>query len=106
MATKKAAATKEYAKVLVEQIVFDEATGEPMNKPFLHTVNRRGWPKFIKNHRSTGLTILEVQELPEGLEPFDPEKAYYDENQKDGGPVHIARKRVLNYRKEQSKVEK
>jgi len=82
---------KEYSRLTVEAITFDTETGEPMGKPFTHTVNRRSWPQFIKNHKGTGLTVLTVDHLAPGLKPFPFDD--YDEKTK------LARKRVMKFRK-------
>lgn len=85
------AGDKEYTRLTVEAIAFDAETGEPMGKPFTHTVNRRSWPQFIKNHKGTGLTVLTVDHLAPGLKPFDFDD--YDKKTK------AARARVMKFRK-------
>lgn len=85
------AGDKEYTRLTVEAITFDTETGEPMGKPFTHTVNRRTWPQFIKNHKGTGLTVLTVDHLAPGLKPFP----FGDYDKK----TQVARARVMKFRK-------
>lgn len=66
----------EYVQVMLEEIEFDQSTGEKISEPYLYTTNVKHWNLVqLPNLDLLGMTVIEVVNMPFGAK--EPEKVGY-----------------------------
>lgn len=70
----------------IEQLKYDESTGEKLSKARIQKYNTVEWPQIINTHWKLGWTIREILHFPQGAMAFNPKTFYKELKAKNAAP--------------------